>query len=231
MLKLLFSFIFLFVFFLQPANMTSAVAVDISVQPDECLEIYSESELQEYIDYRPFQHAYYAYTKIEPQKKDILTLIDFSKPSSEERLFVIDLEKREILFRSYVAHGRNSGEKYATSFSNETGSYKSSLGFFVTGGTYNGSNGYSLRLNGLESGINDKAFERAIVIHAASYSNPDLIRNTGRLCRSLGCPALPKELNRPIIDAIKDGSLIYIYADSNDYFDNSTLLSEFREEI
>ena len=128
------------------------------------------------------------------------------------------------MYWTLLAHGRNSGENFATSFSNRSGSYQSSLGFFRTAETYNGGNGYSLRLDGLEKGINDKARPRAVVIHGADYCSEDFIRSTGRLGRSFGCPALPQELNKPIINTIKDGSLLFIYADKPEYYSLSKVL-------
>ena len=158
--------------------------------------------------------------------KNILTVIDFTKPSTEKRLFVIDLKLKKILFISYVAHGRNSGEKYATSFSNREGSFKSSLGFYKTENTYYGKNGYSLVLNGLERGINDKAKERAIVMHGATYADPSTIRSCGRLGRSLGCPALPLAVCKKIIDTIKGGTLLYIHGDDKTYASRSTFIKQ-----
>ena len=159
------------------------------------------------------------------RNRDVLTLIDFSLPSTVERFFVFDMARRRLLFSSVVAHGKNSGENYATSFSNEYGSYKSSLGFYLTGSTYQGSNGYSLLLDGLEKGINDRARERAIVVHGAAYADPSVASRGGRLGRSFGCPALPQKLSRPIIDAIKDGSVMYIYAPTPEYLAQSTVLN------
>lgn len=130
-----------------------------------------------------------------------------------------------MLFSSLVAHGKNSGEMYATSFSNENGSLKSSLGFYLTESTYQGSNGYSLILNGLEKGINDHARERAIVMHGADYADPSVISGGRRLGRSFGCPAVPRALSRPIIDAIKGGSVMFIYAETPDYLAQSSFFS------
>ena len=124
---------------------------------------------------------------------------------------MIDLKQEKVLFSSYVSHGRASGENYAVSFSNQPGSHKSSLGFFLTGNTYIGKNGYSLLLDGLEQGINDKARERSIVIHGADYADPAVLKKQNRLGRSLGCPALPPAISSQIIDTIKNGSLLYIY--------------------
>ena len=133
------------------------------------------------------------------------------------------MEKKQLLFSSVVSHGRNSGGNYATSFSNQNGSYKSSLGFYLTENTYQGGNGYSLILNGLEKGINDKAKERSIVVHGASYANPT-VAASGRLGRSLGCPALPTKLAKPIINTIKDGSVMFIYANNSSYLAQSDIL-------
>ena len=148
--------------------------------------------------------------------KEVLTLIDFTKPSNEERLLVLDMVEGKLLFHSLVAHGRNSGDLYATRFSNRPESHQSSLGLYLTEGTYIGKNGYSLRLNGLEKGINDNALARAIVIHGAAYADPSVCRGGRRLGRSWGCPALPPALNRPIIDTIKGGSVLYIYGENSD---------------
>jgi len=141
---------------------------------------------------------------------NILTIIDYSKPSTSKRFFVIDLENQKVLFQSYVAHGQNSGENYATEFSNQNESHKSSLGFYKTKNTYYGKHGYSLKLEGLEKGKNDLAEKRAIVIHGADYVSEEFIKENGRLGRSHGCPALPQELSKVIINELKDGSCLYI---------------------
>lgn len=157
-------------------------------------------------------------------KEKPLVVIDFSLPSTKKRLWVIDIETGSILFNDFVSHGRNSGDLYATSFSNQNSSYQSSLGFYLTAETYFGKHGYSLRLDGLETGINDNARERAIVIHGADYANPDFIDKTGRLGRSLGCPALPLESARGLIDLIKEKSCLFIYGNEPSYFQNSLVL-------
>lgn len=157
-------------------------------------------------------------------KKPLLTVIDFTLPSTEKRLWVIDVEKREILLHSVVAHGRNTGELMATNFSNTPESFQSSLGFYKTAETYQGKHGYSLRLDGLEKGFNDQARARAIVIHGADYAREEFAKTTGRLGRSLGCPALPPELSAKVIDLIKDGSLLFIYGNDSKYLSQSTLV-------
>ena len=144
-------------------------------------------------------------------KKDILTLIDFSLSSNTKRLWVIDLATNTILYNTLVAHGRNTGEEFAKSFSNAAESFKSSLGFYATGEIYNGKHGMSLKLDGLEKGINDNARNRGIVMHAADYVSNFFIKAHNRLGRSQGCPALPAEFTMKIINKIKDKSCLYIY--------------------
>lgn len=157
-------------------------------------------------------------------RSQILTVIDFSLPSTAKRLWVIDPVKGLILHHTVVAHGRNSGELLAKNFSNRPESYQSSLGFYKTGETYQGKHGYSLRLDGLEKGFNDQARSRAIVIHGADYAKEEFAKSTGRLGRSLGCPALPPELSARVIDLIKNGSLLFIYGKDPNYLTQSELL-------
>lgn len=149
--------------------------------------------------------------------KNILTLIDFSLSSNSKRLWVIDLTTNKILYNSLVAHGRNTGDEFATSFSNSAQSFKSSLGFYATGEIYNGKHGKSLKLDGLEKGINSNARERAVVIHGAEYVSNSFIQNNKRLGRSLGCPAIPLELTNEIIQTIKDKSCLFVYYPSKAY--------------
>jgi len=155
----------------------------------------------------------------------IITIIDFEKSSSQKRLYVIDLKTKNVLFQTYVTHGKNSGKEYARSFSNEESSFKSSLGFYITRNTYEGGNGYSLKLEGTEVGINDKAMERAIVMHGAAYASESAIYKLGFLGRSWGCPAIPEALQKPIINKIKDGNMLFIYYPDQDYLRNSTFLN------
>lgn len=152
----------------------------------------------------------------------IISIIDFSLPSNQKRLFIIDLKNYKILFNTLVAHGRNTGREWATDFSNDNRSYKSSPGFYVTRETYEGNNGYSLKLQGLERGINDNAYERGIVIHGARYVNDDIASAQGFVGRSHGCPAVPVETSKPIINTIKNGTCLFIYHPS--YVDRSVIL-------
>ncbi|HKM92328.1 MAG TPA: murein L,D-transpeptidase catalytic domain family protein [Prolixibacteraceae bacterium] len=157
---------------------------------------------------------------------NIVTIADYSQSSNKKRLYVIDLENRKLLFNTYVAHGRNTGDEFAKSFSNEAGSLKSSLGFFVTGKCITGSHtGYSLMINGVEKGVNDNACKREIIIHAADYATESFIKKNGRLGRSLGCPVLPPDLNEPIIETIKGGTCLFIYNPDNKYLCSSSLLN------
>lgn len=186
--------------------------------------IYEQMNLEGLIDFNAFKSAYSGYKKLNINNNPLLTIIDFNLPSTDKRMYILDLSKKEVLYVTYVAHGRNSGGNYATSFSNKSGSHKSSLGFYRTAETYDGGNGYSLRLDGLEKGINDLARPRAVVIHGADYCSKEFIKSTGRLGRSFGCPALPHELNKPIINTIKDGSILFIYAEKPEYYTLSAIL-------
>jgi hypothetical protein len=148
-------------------------------------------------------------------QKDILTIIDFSLSSTKKRLWVIDLSTNTILFNSLVAHGMNSGEEFANSFSNSPSSNKSSLGFYATAEVYQGKHGTSLKLDGLEQGINSNARARAVVMHGASYANPSILQSQGYLGRSQGCPAIPENLKNEIINTIKGKSCLFIYHSSS----------------
>jgi hypothetical protein len=154
-----------------------------------------------------------------------LAVIDFARASTEPRLWVFDLHTPQLLYVEHVAHGRGSGEAQARQFSNREGSHQSSLGLFRTGETYVGGNGYSLRLDGLERGINDHARDRAIVVHGADYVDPLLALRQGRLGRSFGCPAVRTEVARPLIDSIKHGQLLFAYYPDPGWVQSSTLLS------
>ncbi|WP_339888245.1 murein L,D-transpeptidase catalytic domain family protein [uncultured Flavobacterium sp.] len=161
-----------------------------------------------------FEVAFEGYENLKSQNKldnSILTIIDFSLSSNQKRLWVIDMDSNEVLFHTLVAHGMNSGQEFATNFSNKSESYKSSLGFYLTAEIYTGKHGSSLKLDGIEKGINDNARERAIVIHGADYVSEAFARNNGRLGRSQGCPALPSDLTSKIISKIKNKSVLFIY--------------------
>ena len=164
------------------------------------------------------------------KNQQVISIADFTKASTEKRLFVIDLEKGALIYKTLVAHGRNSGTNYATNFSNQPSSFKSSLGFYVTGDTYSGKHGYSLHLNGVEKGINDQAFNRAIVIHGAPYVSDALGNQQGYIGRSLGCPALPEKIAGKVIDFIKEGTCLFIYAPVTNYLTKSPILQQIGAE-
>jgi hypothetical protein len=154
-----------------------------------------------------------------------LTVIDYSRPSTQQRLWVIDLTTRELLYEELVAHGQGTGGLTATMFSNEPDTHRTSLGLFKTDDTYVGKNGYSLRLDGLDKGINDRARERAIVMHGAPYVSDTFVRANGRLGRSWGCPAISNEVARKIIDRVKGGGLVFAYYPDAKFLKSSKYLT------
>ncbi len=163
---------------------------------------------------------------LKERKASILTIIDYSLPSTTRRLWVLDLETGEVRFHELVAHGKNTGANRAKSFSNESGSLQSSLGVFRTDETYQGKHGYSLRLDGLEDGVNDRARDRAIVIHGAHYVSEAFASNHGRLGRSWGCPALDSEVSGAVIDAIEGGTLLVAYFPDEEWLATSRFVGE-----
>ncbi len=194
---------------------------------DPVIEIYDElaSNAAEAPSPEVFHLAMEGYQKLSNElKNQTLTIIDFSLPSTEKRMWIIDPVKAEVLLHSVVSHGRNSGDLMAVRFSNKPQSYQSSLGFYKTAETYQGKHGYSLRLDGLEKGFNDQARNRAIVIHGADYAQEHFAKSVGRLGRSLGCPALPPQLSAQAINLIKDGSLLFIFGNDENYLNQSMIL-------
>lgn len=158
------------------------------------------------------------------RKDDLLTVIDYSLPSTAKRLWVLDLSRGEVLFNELVAHGKNTGENFARHFSNRDRSLQTSLGLFRTVGTYNGSNGYSLKLDGLEPGYNDQAARRAVVMHGAPYVSAEFATEHGRIGRSWGCPALSEKVAAKVIDTIKGGSLVFSYFPDEEWLGHSSFL-------
>lgn len=176
-----------------------------------------------------FKNAYIGFLNLKekkkiPQKATILSVVDFDLSSKKKRLWIIDLEKRQLLLNTWVSHGRGSGAEIATRFSNVINSHQSSLGFYITGEVYYGKHGRSLRLDGMDDGFNNKARERAIVLHGASYVSAQAIRNLDRLGLSYGCPAVPLALSSKIIDLVKDRTVLYIHANVPSY--HSAFLDE-----
>lgn len=226
------SVLFLFVSFSAP--ITKNVKKPVSLVPASAVaESTTQSVYKSLIgaslpEFESFSKALKGYNKLKDQgviKKDILTLIDFSKSSNTKRLWIIDMATKTVLYNSLVSHGRNSGDEFATSFSNEGSSYKSSLGFYVTGEIYQGKHGASLRLDGLENGFNSNARARGVVMHAADYVCEDFVKNHHRLGRSQGCPALPNGITKEVIKLIKDKSCLFIYHPSQEYAKKSKLIS------
>ncbi|MGF1586215.1 MAG: murein L,D-transpeptidase catalytic domain family protein [Bacteroidales bacterium] len=159
-------------------------------------------------------------------KTNLLTIIDFSLSSNMERMWIVDMNNKQVIHSSLVAHGRNSGQEFAEKFSNISGSYQSSLGFYITDAVYQGKHGMSLRLDGAEPGINDNARQRAVVMHSADYVSNDFIRKNGRLGRSYGCPSIPLENHEEIITLLSGGSCLYIHFPCVNYEANSVLLQD-----
>ena len=226
MRKIIFYFFFILIPIVNNARVTEIVSAE-AVNED----IYTAVNLVDTgLSRNVFDLAIKGLKKLDAEGKlnnpDIVTIADYSQSSNKKRLYVIDLKGRKLLFNTYVAHGRNTGDEYASSFSNEEGSLKSSLGFYVTEKPIIGSHtGFALLINGMEKGFNDQAVKRAIIIHAADYATENFIKKHGRLGRSLGCPALPPDMNKPIIEKIKGGTCLFIYNPDTKYISSSSLLN------
>ncbi len=178
-----------------------------------------------------FRKAYLGYLNLRDADKlnkdeQIISICDFSLSANVKRLWVINLESHKVLFHTLVAHGQGTGDEFVINFSNRDNSHQSSLGFYVTQETYSGDNGYSLKLNGMDRGYNDRAYDRAIVMHGAAYVCDSYIRSNQRLGRSWGCPAVPVAMAGPIINTIKDGTCLYIYYPSKSYLNSSVWLNK-----
>jgi hypothetical protein len=204
---------------------TTAELTQEEVSVYESLELGKLGLSKEAFDYAINGHDFLA-ANGKLQNQDILSIVDFSLPSSQKRLFIVDLKNNKLLFHTYVSHGRGSGAEMATEFSNQAESHKSSLGFYVTGDTYMGKHGLSLRLLGQDKGFNDNANDRSIVMHSASYVSEAAIKMRGFIGRSHGCPAVPEELNKPIIEQIKSGTCLFLYSPDKHYAANSTIINK-----
>ncbi|MEJ7678388.1 MAG: murein L,D-transpeptidase catalytic domain family protein [Segetibacter sp.] len=207
------------------------VATSVNSVNNSQLSVYDELHLTELdLSRYAFDYAVKGYNYLLSTGKlkndQIISIVDFSQASSRKRLYIIDLKNKKVLFNTYVSHGRNSGREIANEFSNEPESNKSSLGFYVTGDTYIGKHGFSMRLFGTEKGINDNANSRAIVMHSAPYVSEGAIRMQGFIGRSLGCPALPENLYKPIIETIKNGSCLFLYSPDKYYAAHSDILKK-----
>lgn len=197
---------------------------------DKAAEIYRSISFESNtLNPEVFEKAFLGFTNLKkagklPETSNLISIVDFSLSSTQKRLWVIDLEKKVVVFNSLVAHGKNTGEEFATAFSNTESSYQSSLGFYITESTYNGSNGYSLKLLGMDPGYNDAALQRAIVMHGADYVSEDFIKSQKRIGRSWGCPAVPRALAEPIINTIKGKNVLFIYYPDEQYLSTSEWL-------
>lgn len=180
--------------------------------------LYDKMGLKEYISKEAFTTGLHGMVGINARANNILTVVDFTKSSNNKRMCIIDLDSEKLLYATYVAHGRGSGGEIASSFSNKNGSYKSSPGFFLTGENYKGRNGNSLALYGLEIGVNDNTRIRNIVVHGADYAEEYFINKYGRLGRSWGCFAVPRDINDEIIETTKGGTVYYAYAGDNNRY-------------
>lgn len=220
-----FTFIYIVVILVHPAFAGNPVTPDVDYPNSRFLydQIGNKS-----MSFEAFDLAYKGWVTLKDSlhlKDNVITVVDFSQPSTEKRFYLIDMDSREVIYQNYVAHGKNTGALVAKHFSNTPNSYQSSLGFFKTAETYHGKHGLSLKLDGLEKGINHKARERAIVIHAARYAEESFIKKYGRLGRSFGCPALPSEKYNEVIELIKEGTLLFIYFPAEGYLKISPILN------
>jgi hypothetical protein len=218
-----------------PERVTAAAfampAKDLPTTENASSILYTSLELESLgLSKEAFEYAYKGYQHLLDNKKisnaDYLTICDFSQSSKQKRLYLIDLTNNEVVMNTYVAHGRNSGTEYATHFSNKPESLQSSLGFYVTRQTYTGEHGLSLRVQGLEPGFNDKAYDRAIVIHGADYIGAERLRNGSFMGRSYGCPAIPANESAALINIIKNGSCLFIYHPAKNYLKGSKILND-----
>lgn len=192
--------------------------------------LYNEIEKGAYSlpNLEAFSKAFEGYTSLDnlgKVKNHFLTIVDFTFSSTKERMWVIDMECKKVVLQTLVSHGMNSGTEYAKSFSNENESFKSSLGFFITGETYTGKHGLSLKLDGQEYGLNDKARERSVVVHGAEYVSKKTANKLGYIGRSQGCPAVSPEVAPKLIETIKNKSVLFIYHPSRTYANKSKLVS------
>ncbi len=211
-------------------NPVKAKTAEKAAFAEEVSTLYEQIDLKEIgLTKKAFEYAlkgyYYLLEHHWLNKTNILSICDLSQSSRNKRLYVLDLEERKVLVNTYVAHGRNSGAEFARSFSNNPSSHKTSLGFYVTQGTYYGNNGLSLKIRGMERGFNDRANGRNIVVHGSQYVGPDFLQMNQFCGRSYGCPAVPAEESEEIIDTIKEGSCLFVYHPTQKYLARSKILN------
>lgn len=210
-----------------PAGINAGIVIEIPERLlyDEIAASAGETQMPAFDVFRLAHTGYESLEDSEGLGRNILSIVDFSLASTEKRLWVIDMDRKKILFNELVAHGRNSGENFAAKFSNIPESNMSSIGFYVTGDTYTGKHGLSLYLDGRETEFNGRARERAIVIHGADYVSEDFVKTHGRLGRSFGCPALSMASHKSVIETISNGSCLFIYYPDDEYLKKSTYLN------
>jgi len=215
---------------LENINQNTMVTTEADAKPQKVIldvkSVYDSLNIKGKIDYSIFQKAYLGYVQIPNKNPGVLVIIDYTKPSNEERFYVLDLNKKKLVYSTRVAHSKNSGLEIPLEFSDDPNSYQSSLGFFLTLGEYNGAYGYSLRLKGLEENINANAESRAIVIHGGDIVDDEYIKKFGFAGRSLGCPVLPTALTKEIVNYIKHGRVLFIYGNDEEYIEESLYLSK-----
>ena len=215
---------------LESINQNTTITTETDIKPQKVIldvkSVYDSLNIKGKIDYSIFQKAYLGYVQIPNKNPGVLVIIDYTKPSNEERFYVLDLNKKKLVYSTRVAHSKNSGLEIPLEFSDDPNSYQSSLGFFLTLGEYNGAYGYSLRLKGLEENINANAESRAIVIHGGNIVDDEYIKKYGFAGRSLGCPVLPAALTKEIVNYIKHGRVLFIYGNDEEYIEESYYLSK-----
>ena len=216
---------------IPPATMISDLATsskdEIYVEADS---IYDGMKLRKFgLTKKAFEYAWKGYKNLLVRgavvNSDVLSICDFSQSSRRKRLYVLNIREKKVLVNTYVAHGRNSGAEYARSFSNSPDSHKSSLGFYITSKTYYGDHGLALKIDGVEKGINDNAYDRNIVVHGSKYVGDKFIRSNPFNGRSFGCPAIPAIQTQQIINTIKNGSCLFIYHPTKHYLLQSRILN------
>lgn len=219
-----------FLYFANAQKLTKERQLALKKAELNIKDLYNELNAAQYnLSFTAFRYAYIGYQSMRKQRKlndkDLFSIIDFTKDCNTKRFYTIDLEKMKILYYTYVAHGKKSGERIPTSFSDVVESNKSSIGFYITGDTYNGSNGYSLMLHGDEKGYNSNLAKRSVVIHTADYANENYIARNGRMGRSLGCPILPENIYKQVINTIKEKTMIFAYYNDAKYLKTSKYLN------
>ncbi|HMH22703.1 MAG TPA: murein L,D-transpeptidase catalytic domain family protein [Puia sp.] len=212
------------------AMTAEAAAAELKMVVLQADDIYDRMSLeQEGLSQEAFEYAWRGYHNLLKKglikRKSVLSICDFSQSSCSKRMYVIDVRHKKLLYRTYVAHGKNSGDEYASSFSNEPESFKSSLGFYVTKKTYYGRNGLSLRIQGVDTGFNDQASKRNIVLHGSGYVGDQYLQNNGIIGTSLGCPAIPAIMSPRIIRSVRNGSCLFIYHPTEKYLTESTVIN------